>query len=608
MTVAIAAAGVRHPRAQAPRRSHRLAGLAAIGAALAIAGAIAAQAHAGTYTAWSCRNGANASTQGLPDWSHSSSGVGYVSTPGVVCQTLPPYTTSNPFGTIVYADGSNNPSLVTDDMSLVAPPDVSLSSATLWWRGEARPTGQVAAIAVRPNGTQTVLIDRRNTSFPGSGDPSASGPPTDTLDLAGASGLTLRSACLSDCQNDPSSSFLASYDAFRVAVSVTDAAAPAGRASGELLTDAVLKGQRSVTIDATDKGGGVYLARVVSDGQVVASSGIDDPTCRDADATNNDPFEFSTIRPCPASATTTVPLDTTKLGEDVRHDIQVQVLDAAGNVTVLAERTVGVDNNPPAAGFFDRATRRFQNPVFDLAATQQLNGVGATSGARLRVYLPVTRTVRVKHGARKGQRRRVTRASAKRAVAFASRATLRALLSTPGGQPIADAKVWTASRVQGSDWQITGQPHTTTKTGKVAFRLPARTPSREVNLVYFPFSDSHDQAVGRPVRLEVRCGVGLSVDRGSARNGQRVRFAGGVEAPLPARGVTASLQVKLGSRYRTFRQVRLRPATDGRFSTRYRFTSTSRPTRYRFRLLVLKQAGLPYERGVSPTRTVIVTP
>jgi hypothetical protein len=102
--------------------------------------------------------------------------------------------------------------------------------------------------------------------------------------------------------------------------------------------------------------------------------------------------------------------------------------------------------------------------------------------------------------------------------------------------------------------------------------------------------------------------VGLSVDRGSARNGQRVRFAGGVEAPLPARGVTASLQVKLGSRYRTFRQVRLRPARGGRFSTTYRFTSTTRPTRYRFRLLVLKQAGLPFERGVSPTRTVIVSP
>ena len=587
----------------------RFAGaLLGIGAALAALGAVVPPADAGTYTAWSCRNGANTSTDGLPDWSHSSSGVGYVYSPGVVCQTIPPYTTSNPFGTIVYADGSNNPSLVTDDMSLAAPPDVSLSRAALWWRGDARPTGQVAAIAVRPNGTETALIDRRNTSFPSSGDPSAGSPPTDTLELAGARGLTLRSACLSDCQNDPSSSFLASYDAFRVAVSATDAAAPAGRAHGELLTDAVMKGQRSITIDATDKGGGVYLARVMSDGQAVASSGVDDPTCRDADATNNDPFEFSTIRPCPASATTTVTLDTTKLGEDVRHDIEVQVLDAAGNVTVLADRRVGVDNNPPAAGFFDRATRRFQNPVFDIAASQQLNGVGATSGARLRVYLPVTHNVRVKHGARKGQRRRVTRASAQRTVSFASRATLRALLSTPADQPIIGAKVWTALRVQGADWQITGQPHITTKTGKVAFRLPARSPSREVNLVYFPFSDSHDQAVGRPVSLKVRCGVGLSVDHDSARNGQRVRFAGGVEPQLPGRGVTASLQVKLGSRYRTFRQVRLRPATEGRFRTRYRFTSTTRPTRYRFRLLVLKQAGLPYERGVSPTRTVIVTP
>ena len=587
----------------------RFAGaLLGIGAALAALSAVVPPADAGTYTAWSCRNGANTSTDGLPDWSHSSSGVGYVYSPGVVCQTIPPYTTSNPFGTIVYADGSNNPSLVTDDMSLAAPPDVSLSRAALWWRGEARSTGQVAAIAVRPNGTETALIDRRNTSFPSSGDPSAASPPTDTLELAGARGLTLRSACLSDCQNDPSSSFLASYDAFRVAVSATDAAAPAGRAHGELLTDAVLKGQRSITIDATDKGGGVYLARVISDGQAVASSGVDDPTCRDADATNNDPFEFSTIRPCPADATTTVTLDTTKLGEDVRHDFEVQVLDAAGNVTVLADRMVGVDNSPPAAGFFDRAARRFQNPVFDIAASRQLNGVGATSGARLRVYLPVTRNVRVKHGVRKGQRRRVTRASDKRTVSFASRATLRALLSTPAGQPIAGAKVWTASRVQGSDWQITGQPHITTKTGKVAFRLPARTPSRDVNLVYFPFSDSHDQAVGRPVSLKVRCGVGLSVDHDSARNGQRVRFAGGVEPQLPGRGVTASLQVKLGSRYRTFRQVRLRPATEGRFRTTYRFRSTTRPTRYRFRLLVLKQAGLPYERGVSPTRTVIVSP
>ena len=217
-------------------------------------------------------------------------------------------------------------------------------------------------------------------------------------------------------------------------------------------------------------------------------------------------------------------LDTTRLGEDLRHDIQVQVVDAAGNATVVAERTVGVDNQPPAPGFFDRATRRFQNPLFDIAAARQLNGVGATSGARLRVYLPVTHTVRVKHGARKGQRRRVTRAATKRTVRYSApgRRCARAS-STSAGDAIAGAKVWTATRAEGSDWQITGQPHTTSKTGRVAFRLPAHAPSRQINVVYFPYSDSHEQAVGRPVKLNVRCGVRLSVD--SASRSQRTARA-----------------------------------------------------------------------------------
>ena len=592
---------------RAPRRTTPRALLAAA-AVLASTGAMAQHARAGTYTAWSCRDGANASTQGLPDWSRTTSGVGYVSTPGAGCQTLPPYTTNGPFGTSVYADGSNNPSLVTDDMSLTAPPDTRLTSARLWWRGEARPTGQVAAIAVRPDGTQTTLIDRRNTSFPGSGDPNIDSAPTDTLDLAGASGLILRSACLSDCQNDPSSSFLAYYDAFRVAVSVSDTVAPAGRASGELLADAMLKGQRSVTVDGTDKGGGVYLARIVSDGQVVASNVLGDATCRDVDPTNTDAFEFTTVRPCPATDSATVTLDTTRLGEDIRHNIQVQVVDAAGNATVVAERTVGVDNQPPAPGFFDRAARRFQNPLFDITDARQLNGAGAASAARVRVYLPVTHTVRVEHGGREGQRRRVTRAATKRTVHYSARPTLRARLTTSAGDAIAGAKVWTATRAEGSDWQITGQPHTTSKTGRVAFRLPPHAPTRQINVVYFPYSDSHEQALGRPVRLNVRCGVRLSVDRASLRNGQRVRFTGELEGTVPRGGVTASLQVKLGRHYRTFRQLRLRPSSGGRLRTSYRFTATARPTRYRFRLLILKQAGLHYERGTSPTRTVTVVP
>ena len=266
-------------------------------------GAMAAQAHAGTYTAWSCRDGANASTQGLPDWSHSSSGVGYVSTPGVVCQTLPPYTTSNPFGTIVYADGSNNPSLVTDDMSLVAPPDTSLSSARLWWRGEARPTGQVAAIAMRPNGTQTALIDRRNTSFPSYGRPERRRRPNRHARPRRRErpdsplGLLER---LPERSEQQLPGLLRRLPSRGLGLRRRR---PAGRASGELRRPRCLEG----TALGHGRRHGQGRRRVPRADRVrrrrssPAASSATRP-CRDVDPTNNDAFEFSTVRPCPASA------------------------------------------------------------------------------------------------------------------------------------------------------------------------------------------------------------------------------------------------------------------------------------------------------------------
>jgi hypothetical protein len=40
----------------------------------------------------------------------------------------------------------------------------------------------------------------------------------------------------------------------------------------------------------------------------------------------------------------------------------------------------------------------------------------------------------------------------------------------------------------------------------------------------------------------------------------------------------------------------------------YRFERTTGPTRYRFRLKVVRQAGLPYHGGVSPVVSVLVRP
>ena len=592
------------------RRCSRQAWIAIIALAVSVLLAWANPARAGTYTAWSCRSGANEETGSYSDWAWSNSGKGsYSYGNSTACRTVVPAYGPVPLRTMVVAVADNNPNLVIEDMSAAtARPELTLTSVRLWWQGAISPNGQIAAIAVRPDGTQQTLLDRR-TGFPASGDPDRGAAATDTLDLGGATGLTLRAACLSGCQTttDPRGE-ISEYDLYRAALTVNDAAAPSGTATGDLLTGAVLAGKRSVTVDATDKGAGLYLARILVDGQARATAQFGDVRCRDIDTSNSDAFEFSTIRPCPLDETASVTLDTTQLGEDAYHDIRVQLMDASGNATDIAQRTIGVDNSPPPNGYFDPPARRFQNPLFNIGLPRQLNGIGATSGAILRAYLPVTRSVLIRHGTHKGNTAATDARESQRTVGFTSRPTLRGVLTDAARQPIAAAHVWLATRIEGSDWQITGPPHTTSKTGRVGFRLSPETPSRQVNLVYFPFSDSHEQAVGRPAQLKVRAGVHLSLSPHRLRNGQRVHFLGVVEDLRPGRGATASLQVKQGHRYTTFRQIHLRPASRGRFRAAYRFTATRRPTRYRFRLLVLKQAGLPYERATSDVGTVTVTP
>ena len=69
-----------------------------------------------------------------------------------------------------------------------------------------------------------------------------------------------------------------------------------------------------------------------------------------------------------------------------------------------------------------------------------------------------------------------------------------------------------------------------------------------------------------------------------------------------------TLQAKVGRNYRSFRQLRASSRTGGRVRTVYRFERTTQPARYRFRLKVVRQAGLPYRSGVSPVVSVTVRP
>jgi hypothetical protein len=148
----------------------------------------------------------------------------------------------------------------------------------------------------------------------------------------------------------------------------------------------------------------------------------------------------------------------------------------------------------------------------------------------------------------------------------------------------------------------------TDSAGDFVYRPAARHPNRRLRAVYFPFSDSHENVASDPLDLRVRAGLTLHVDRHRLRNGQRLVFTGRVLGAVPAEGIAVALQAKVGRRYRSFRQLRASSATGGRIRTAYRFERTTASVRYRFRLKVVRQAGLSFQGGASPVVSVSVRP
>jgi hypothetical protein len=202
-------------------------------------------------------------------------------------------------------------------------------------------------------------------------------------------------------------------------------------------------------------------------------------------------------------------------------------------------------------------------------------------------------------------RHRVFRAE--RQVRFSQRPTVRGTLTTPSGEPISNATVFIGQQPEGQEWRLDGAVRTDSA-GRFAYRPAARQSNRDLRVVYFPFSDSHEYVTSRPLTPRVEAGLTLRVSRRALRNGQRLTFSGKVLGAVPAAGVAVTLQAKVGRHYRSFRQLRASSRTGGRVRTVYRFERTTSTVRYRFRLKLVRQAGLPYQGGVSAPVDVLVRP
>jgi hypothetical protein len=127
--------------------------------------------------------------------------------------------------------------------------------------------------------------------------------------------------------------------------------------------------------------------------------------------------------------------------------------------------------------------------------------------------------------------------------------------------------------------------------------------SRTIRFAYRAHLEDVAFAQTTDIGLGVIAKVTLATDRRELRNGQTVRFSGTVAgAPSNARKVV-ELQVRKPSGWMTFRSTRLR---NGRFTERYRFTSTRGRVHYVFRARVRQEAGFPFLTGVSAPAGVAV--
>jgi hypothetical protein len=406
-----------------------------------------------------------------------------------------------------------------------------------------------------------------------------------------APAVTLMAWCLSKCEGLPGVGgevFAADagyFEAYRLKTLVEDPTPPAGSAAG-LQDGARITVPMAVQATASDVGGGVREISLRIDGRVVQRV-MPGAACADVDPSNGDPLEYASMEPCPRQYSGTFTLSPAQLADGARHVISVVAADAAGQESVLATARSAL---AAPTGFF--ANAGFFNPDLDVLSLRTLNGANAGPA-----------NVRLSFAGPNGTRKRFV---AQRTVAATARPRISGQLTSVEGGPISGARVWRASAAATGAWHISGQPLTTSSTGRLSGRLTAHHPSREVRLVYFPYSDSSESVQSPSRRVAVRASTTIQLDQAGYRNNETARFSGRITTRPLIRRKSVYLQVVVRGRWRTFATTRA--DAHGRWKLHYRFTATRRSSMYRFRAVIPTEQGYSWATGRSRTVRVLVIP
>jgi hypothetical protein len=403
--------------------------------------------------------------------------------------------------------------------------------------------------------------------------------------------LTMMAWCLSGCQGlqgvggEVFPTNVSYFQAYRMKTRVDDLTPPTGQAFG--VEDGTrITAPTAVLATATDVGSGVRDISLRVDGRVVqrvSPAG----SCSDVDPGNSDSFEYERLQPCPGEYSGSLTLLPKELADGARHVVSVVAMDAAGQETVLLSVRTSLGAPP---GYF--ASSGFFNPDLDVVAPRRLNGANAGAADVRMAFLRG-------HGEGKLLVSRLV-------VGARGMPRIRGRLTSAEGAPISGARVWVASAVASGVWQISGASLTTSRTGRIHGKLPAHRPSRDLRLVYFPYSDSSENFSSSSLRLDVRASSTIRLDRGRYRNGDSVRFSGRITTGPVIRRKAVYMQVVVRGRWRTFDTTHA--DSTGRWSLRYRFTATRRPTAYRFRAVIPAEQTFPWATGRSSAVRVLVMP
>ena len=535
-------------------------------------------AEAARYTVWACANGSGAPLS-VGSWVRSADAA--LADVQATCGQ-----TAGVGAFLATARATSGGRAGGGNWIAATPRGTRIAGLDVWWSWQVPPSTAAGAIRVYalgdifldPTGgtdpfdgqgrccSDSTFVNRKVGAF---GMPTASSPSVAFAkhnhqsfpklrgpDGRGTSLVGLSATCIGGCS---SNEVVALYQAYRVKTTIEDPAAPLGTAVG--LRDGRVGTGTEIDATATDAGGGVRELTLRIDGATAQRLAGGDG-CEDVDPSNSDSLEYNLMKPCPSTLNGRLILGAAQLPDHEVHSVTAVATDAAGQNTVLGSARVALE---APRGFFD-PKNGFYNPDLSVAGDRKTNGSNADRGARVTLgFVSGRRTVQG------------------RTVRYSTRPRIRGRL-TAAKRPVARARVWLASRIGNGQWQLARKPLITSRAGVASARLPAGTPSRDVRLVYFPFSDRNDDATSPRRVLRVRSTTTIQSDQGGYRNGDRVTFTGQVIKKRLIDNKSVYLQAMVRGRWRTFATTQA--DANGRWRMTHRFEATRRPTRYTFRAVV----------------------